>query len=376
MIVLRKKARIGRAAKNFLLFYKGEAIMAIQMSLRGRETLANAWAKEARQPANCFRLNGADGVVEGIEMTLDHPSLPGRPAVFAGNWGVCRNRRDGCLYCPVGNGTAVVNRASVEWVPVREGKPFPTLVKPEGKTGEAILHVSASAPVHILIKRKFWAGVISGEGAKILASCYKEKEFIIHFSAENASAAVFYEDGSVRGLLLENGRLKVVDFSLEDQVKARIRQAEGLLEEAEALGSDDRARKQDFALHLLCDILSVAGKRSEEMFDLAFSKILDAAEDGIVRPGVKSHAERAICQAMDDPEEKLLLLRGSVETAGNGSGGMEFTSHRANGKGLPAKARGRKAERSLADRALRASMRGKTGVVTGRKAGSGKRGKK
>lgn len=353
--------------------------MAIQLGWKEKVsgTLAQALAKEARQAPNCFQLNGTGGVIEGIEMTLDHPRLPSKPAVFVGEWRVVRNFRDGCLYLSNGDGTATVKRASVEWVRVGEGKPFPTLVKPEGKTSEALVHVSVPMPSNFSAKEKFWTGVLAGQNAKVLAFCLKEKEFLVQFLEDGASATTFYEDGSVKGLLWEDFQLKVIDFSLEDQAKARVLQIEKLMEEAEAMDGNAKVKKQDFAFHLLCGVLAVGGSRSKEVFDLAFERILDAVDDGLVRPGVKAHVERAVCQAMAaDPEKmenNLLILRGSAERSG---GEQEAAGSAGRKTGRAAKdGRQRKAERSVADRALRDSMRGKSGGSSAKKAGSGKKGK-
>jgi len=343
-----------------------------------RNTLAQALAKEDGRVPNCFTMNGTGRSVEGIQMNLDHPSLPGRQAVFVGSWGIVRNLNKGCLYRSNGNGTATVKRASVEWVKVGEGKPFPTLVQPAGKTGEALVHVSVSVPGNVSIRETFWVGALPGQKAKVLAFCVKEKEFLIQFLENGASATVFYEDGSVSGLLWEDDQLKVIRFSLEDQVKARISQAEGLLEEAEAMDGDAKVKKQDFAMHLLCGVLAVGGARSKEVFDLVFERILDAADAGLVRPGVKTHAERAVRQAMAvaDPEEmekNLLIFR----AAGNPD--EDESVIRVIGKtGRAAREERhkRKAERALADSQLRASMRGRSGGGGSKKAGSGKKGKK
>lgn len=355
--------------------------MVIQLDwrkARSTTTLARAWAKEAREVPNCFRLNGSDGLIEGIEMTLDHSLLPGKPAVFVGELGVVRNYKNGCLYHYNGNGTATVKRASVEWVKIAKGKSFPTLVKPEGKTDEAIVHVSVSLPSNVSVKEKFWAGVLVGENAKILASCFKEKEFLLQFLENGASATIFYEDGSVRGIFWEDNRLQVVGFSIEDQAKARISQIEKFLEEAEQMDGDAKVRKQDFALHLLCGVLAVSGARSREVFDLAFERILDAADDGLVRPGVRTHAEKAVRQAMAaaDPDEKkknLWILR----AAGSANEDEVFNPRTGKtGRAATEERRKRKANRSLADRALRDSMRGKSGGGGGKKAGHGKGKKK
>lgn len=325
--------------------------------------VADLLAADDAQPANIFAVNATGPLHEGTMLSLGHPLTDGRPALILGgvHFILVNDRGTGCLYRQTSNMTALVRRVHVEHM-VRPGRnPLPLLVNPTA-AAPIYLHIDVQMPLpgHVHLKERFRRGVSSG---KVVA--YGGTETLVQFTKNGDAVDICYEDGSVRRVVRQGDKLELIRLSNEEQADVRIVQVLRGLTEARSLEGDASVKLRDWHYHQLAAVVAIGGKRSSTVLDKELAPLIAAAQDGDIRPLVKSHV---ISGLRHSPALALFFNQHCVAGATKkmapvGAFGTATSVTRTEGqRGGPKPARAQRlAARAARDRQIRNDMRGKSG---------------
>ena len=337
-------------------------------------TLAALLETEDRRPPTAWRLNGTGKLEEGLRLELNHPQTGGKLCVFVGEYFILRHHgNNGCFYHPAaGTGYAVARRIAVGKKEFSDGrKPMKLLVQPVADS-PLLLHVSTAIPGLVRAKERMWVGII--HNGEVVAQ--DGDEALVVFPNRDGEIAIFYPDGSIKRVVREGDVLKMVPVSLEEQAEVRIDHVKNMLEIAADLSDDERMKREDFAQHQLVAIMRFGGRRSSTVFQETFGLLLNWAEAGRIRPGVRKHAEKVLAEHWPAHALKFGWVFDRAPTNGNGRFAGRDEIHTSAWKGPSPEEQARKRRKAAKDREVRNKMKGASSGGTGSGNGNGKNKKK
>jgi hypothetical protein len=236
---------------------------------------------DAKEQANCFRINGTGILREGVEISINHPLGGGNPALFVGEQSIRRHYTRGCFYRPSRKNydEGIVRRMDIETMSPEGRKSFDLLVRPKDDASSLYVQIDTSIPGVVNFKKKFWdLAVVNGGDVVIHAG----SEWLVRLNQPDSVVDIFYPDGSVRSLVRKGRSLLRLNLDIETQARKRIDQAKGELDRATKLEDVERIRLWNSSLDELTAILAVSPRFSTKVFDEVFDFLKSAAENGVV----------------------------------------------------------------------------------------------
>lgn len=242
--------------------------------------------RSAALPANCFTIDAKNGITEGFILS-NHPLCGGKLALVLGErFYIMRDQfnKRGCIYQPMGNGTALVRRAQI-------GGQFPLFQKLDHEGAASFLLYIQSGLKGGKLKaglEPLWNGTFGGTQI-----CREQDAELVELQC-GSTCHVLYPAGGILQVSNDGGKIAYGFLEPEEILERRLELVESMLESAVKMeGADRRAKAEDRAFHELASMLRLTAGHVNLR-----QRLLDEIErltDGrVVRPGVHNHFRQSL----------------------------------------------------------------------------------